>query len=257
MEQPMSNQNVVVKPPVQLVLAVVVVGGIFYMLGQYIASQPQRVQQETEAKREIAVQGQGEVEARPNVATVTLGVQTGPQTSAKIALDLLTQKFNAVVKAVKGLDVKDEDIKTTNLSVNPVYDYSNGRQTVRGFEASESITVKIRDLDAIGQVVAVSTAEGVNQVGGVTFEIDDPAAVEAEARAKAIADARQNAQALAKELDVNLGRVKAFSATRDTPPGPVFEKATLEAVGGDAAAPVVPAGSTTVSAQVTITYELR
>lgn len=242
----------------QHIFIAVVIAGLFYVGGQYVASQPQRVEQEVAANREITVSGEGKVTATPDVALVVLGVTTGPQTTAEAATDLLAQRFAAVVAAVKAEGVEEDDIKTTNLSINPVYDFTTDRQTIRGFEASESIEVKVRDVDKVGAVVSRATQEGVNQAGGIQFVIDDPEDLQRQARAEAIADAKKNADALVRELGVNLGRVKAFSAGGAVPPPmPFYTTAELKAAdarGGDL---TVPSGTNEVSAQVQVTYELR
>ena len=251
-----DTRNLIVKPPAHLALAAVALGGLLYIVGQYIASQPQRIQKETEAKREIIVQGRGEVQGKPDVARMTLGVETSAQPTAKVALDILSRRFDAVVAAVKALGIQDNDVTTTNLSIQPQYDYTNGRQILRGFEASEQIEVKIRDLGKIGEVLARTTIEGVNQAGGIAFEIDDPEKLQEEAEEKAIKDARENGERLADTLGVRLGRVKAFSVSGETPgPEPLFAARLAEerAVGG----PPVPAGSQDIVVTVSITYELK
>lgn len=254
-----ERHDLVVRPPVQLLLAAVVVGGVFYVVGQYIASQPQRIEQEAEAKREIAVQGRGEVSVRPDVAKITLGLTTGPQPTAKAALDGLAKKFQGIVAAVKSQGIKDEDVKTSNFSIQPVYDFADGRQTIRGFEATESLEVKIRDLDKIGDVLAKTTAEGVNQAGGISFEIDDQDQARDQAEEEAIKDARENAERLVKTLGVRLGRVKAYAVSSPPPfPSPLYARAELEgAPGGDQGVPPVPPGTEDIVVTVTVTYELR
>lgn len=253
-----DNRSFIVKPPVQLALIVVVVAGLFYVFGQYVSSQPQRLEKEAELKREITVNGSGEVEGKPDVARLMLGVQTGPQSSAKAALDSLSRRFNAIVAALKALGIKEDDIKTTNFSMNPQYDFQNAPGQIRGFEASENIQVTIHDLDTIGEVIAKTTQEGVNQIGGVTFEIDDPDALQTEAQEKAIEDARKHAEQLAKALGVRLGRVKTFSVSSPNQPIPIFAERAVDAVGGSApVAPPIPVGISEITAMVTITYELR
>ena len=235
-------------------VGLVVVAGLFYLMGQYIASQPQRIQQESAAQREINVQGKGEVIAKPDVARLSLGVQIDTPPSAKHALELLTQKFSAVVQALKTAGIKEADIKTTNVAVNPVYDFQ-GTQTLKGFGASETVEVTIRDLDKVGDVLAQATAQGVNQAGGVSFEVDDPTALQEEVQSKAIQDAEQKAKRLSKLLGVSLGPVKAFKVDEaPTLPGPVPMRAgAAEGVGG----PPVPAGTQSITTTVTVTYELR
>jgi len=240
-------------------LAVLVaLGGLLYVGGQYVASQPQRAEQEVAANREITVTGQGKVLAAPTIAQVTLGVTTGPQASAEAAMDLLTRRFTAVVEAVRAEGVEEDDIKTTNLAVNPVYDFREGTQTIRGYEATESIEVKVRDLDKVGAIIGRATQEGVNQAGGIQFVIDDPEDLQREAEGQAIADAKKNAEALAEDLNVSLGRVKTFSTAPTAPSFPPFypvaELKATDARGGDLP---VPTGTNEISATVQITYELR
>jgi uncharacterized protein YggE len=239
-------------------LPAVIVGGLFFIAGQYVASQPQRAEQEVAAERQITVQGTGKVTAVPDVGIITLGVTTGPQASAEAATQVLSERFSAVFDAVQEFDIAEEDITTTNLTVTPVYDFRDGQQTLRGFEASESVRIKVRDIDQVGGIVTAGTSQGANQVGGISFEIDDPDALQEEAQAAAIADARENAEELAGALDVGLGRVKTFEASFGAPPQPpFFARAALEGVGGDAVSPPVSEGSQDVTATVTITYELR
>ncbi|MEX1997582.1 MAG: SIMPL domain-containing protein [Candidatus Andersenbacteria bacterium] len=238
-------------------LGFVIVAGLFYLAGQYIASAPQRASQEQEAERQITVSGRGEVHSRPDIAYLTLGVNTGVRPSAEEALGHLSDRFTAVVTAVKGAGVAEDDITTTNVSINPVYDYVEGRQILRGFEAQESIRVKIRELNRIGEVLTRSTIEGVNQAGGISFAIDDAEALQQEAQEQAIADAQEKAEQLARALQVRLGSVKSFSSSPSPQDPPIlYERAALEAAGSAAALPVPP-GSQDIVAQVTITYELR
>ncbi len=235
-------------------VGVVVLAGLFYLAGQYITSQPQRIKQETEANREISVQGTGEVTSKPDVARLTLGVQIEAQPTAKQAIDQLATKFSAVQKALEATGIKKDDIKTSNVSVNPAYDFQTGR-TLRGFEANETVTVTIRDLERVGDVLTQGTAAGANQAGGVAFEVDDPTALQEEAQTKAIEDAREKAERLAKTLGVRLGSVKSFKVDAVGGGPPIFGRAEA-AVGGDAKLPV-PSGMEELKATVTITYELR
>lgn len=239
-------------------LVPVVVGGLLYVAGQYVASQPQRVEQEAESMREITVTGRGEVTTRPDVALLTLGVQTGVQPTAETALGILSDRFERVVGAVTAAGVDEDDVTTTNLSITPLYDYRDGRQTLRGFEASESVRVKIRDLSSVGDVLARTTGEGVNQAGGLVFQVDDPAQLQLDAQKLAITDARENAKQLADALGVRLGRVKTFSASGSggEPPIP-FAVAERAAADGSLAGPPVPSGTQDITSTVTVTFMLQ
>ena len=151
------------------VLIPVVVGGLFFVAGQYIASEPQRAEQEVAAQREITVQGAGEVTAVPDIAVATVGLTTGVRPTADEATQALSEQFTAILEAVKNLDVAEDDITTANLSVNPQYDFTNGRQTLRGFEATESVQIKVRQPDQTGAIIAAAAAQGANQIGGGGF----------------------------------------------------------------------------------------
>lgn len=253
------NEQKIIKGKGQLgIITAVIIGGVFYVFGQYLASQPEQVQQEAAAQRQITVEGRGEIQTVPDVAQVTLGVQTGIQPTAEAAMKKLSSTFAAVLKAVKGEGIKDEDIKTTNLTINPQYDYRDGRRMLRGFEASESIQVKIRDFGKISDVLGKTVLEGVNQVGGVSFMVDDPDQLQEEAQEKAIEDARDNAKQLAKALDVRLGNVKSFtSSSSGGVPPPVFARAMLETDASELSGPPVEPGSQEIVATVTITYEIK
>lgn len=239
------------------ILLAVVIGGLFYTLGQYVASEPQRVQKEAGAERTIVVQGEGEVQAVPDVARITLGVQTNVMASAQGAIKSLTGKFTAVVEAVKQGGVDDKDIKTTNLTVRPQYDYRDGRRTLRGFAASESVEITIRDLDKISDVIGKTVMEGVNQVGDISFEIDEPDSLQQEAQELAIKKARENAKQLAKALGVRLGNVKTFTESSQGNNQPVFREAMMAVEDNGVEGPPVEAGSQEVVSKVTITYEIK
>jgi uncharacterized protein len=254
----MNEQNILNKKGQTGIIVAVIVGGIFYVFGQYLASQPEQVQQEAAAQRQITVDGRGEIQTVPDVAQISLGVTTGTQPTAEVAMKKLSSSFDAVLKAVKGEGIKAEDIKTINLNINPQYDYRDGRRALRGFEASESIQVKIRDFGKISDVLGKTVLEGVNQVGGVSFIVDDPDQLQEEAQEKAIEDARDNAKDLAKALGVRLGKVKSFTSTKSGGVNPpVFARAELMVAAEEDSGPPVEAGSQEIVATVTITYELK
>lgn len=246
------------KSPAHLLLVAVLLGGGLYVLGQYVASLPSQAENRVEANRELTVQGRGEVQGKPDVARLSIGIQTGVQPTAKAALDILSRRADAILKAAKE-QVKDEaDMKVTNLTIIPQYDYPEGRTVLRGFEASETIELKIRDLGAIGTVIARATDAGANTVGGISFEIDDPKALEEEAKEQAIEDAQQNAEKLARKLSIKLGRIKSFTAMTSGKDDRRFEAIPL-AAGGAApgVVPPTPSGSQEIIVNVNITYELR
>jgi uncharacterized protein YggE len=188
-------------------------------------------------------------------------VQTGRQTTAKAAIALITKNMTNVVDAVKKLGVEDKDIVTEQFWLNPVYDYVNGSQVPRGFEASQSLSVKVRDLDKTGDVLTAATSAGANQVGSISFGIDNPDSLREQARGKAIEKAKAKAQVLAGNLGMSLGKMTGFSEGGNYPgPQPyMMEKANI-AVGSAPAADLavpVPSGEQNITVTVNLTYELR
>lgn len=237
-------------------MGLVVVGGIFYLAGQYLASAPQRTEQEQKAEREITVRGTGEVKATPDVAEISFGVTTGRMPTAEASVAALTEKFSQVAAVLKEMGIAEKDIETTNLSTHPVYNYRNESQTIDGYESSENVTVTIRETDKVGEIVARVTAAGVNQTGNINFKIDDPANLESKAREEAINDARENAEELVAALGVKLGRVKKFEVVDGMNPPQLFRASALE-VDGLGSGPPVPAGEEEIVATVQVTYELK
>lgn len=236
--------------------ALVAAGGVFYLVGQFIASQPLREQQAEVAERQISVVGRGRVAAEPDIARLTLGVRTGRQESAEAALTALAQSFEKVVAALREVGVAEQDITTADLTTQPLYDYREGRQAILGYEANETVRVTIRDLSQAGRVAAQATAAGANQLTGIQFEIEEPQKLQLEAQKKAVADAQDQAQQLAASLGVKLGKVTSFSASPEFgPPTPVFGRAEALDVGGDA--PPVPAGTQDVVMIVNVSYEIK
>ncbi|HLD25769.1 MAG TPA: SIMPL domain-containing protein [Candidatus Andersenbacteria bacterium] len=238
----------------------VVIGGLFYLAGQYLASQPLREGQQDKAERQITVTGRGEVTAKPDIARVMLGVQTGVHPTAEAALTALAESFENVVAALQAAGVAEDDIATSNLSTQPLYDFNNGRQTLRGYEANETVRVTVRDLGQAGTIAARATEAGANNLGGIQFEIDEPQKLQLEAQQKAIADAREQADQLAESLNVKLGKLTSFSSSGEGgPPVPYFAREAALGQGGDAAvsAPPVPEGTQDVVMTVTVSYEIK
>ena len=132
-------------------------------------------------------------------------------------------------------------------------------QVLRGYQVSQSVTVKIRDLAKVGDILAAAGEGGANQVSGLSFSIDDPESLKQEARIKALENAKTKAEALASVAGVSLGKIVSFSESSMTPP--VMYKSIDASLGmGGAAAvpsPTVEAGSMDIVLDVTVSYEIR
>lgn len=249
----MDEHLLKLSPPLWLPIVVVLLAGGSYVVGKTIEV---RGYQPTL----ISVDGEGKVTAVPDIAELTFGVATGPQKTAKAAMDSLTKSMNAAFDAVKALGIEEKDISTESLYLNPSYDWNDGRQTLRGYEANQQLRVKVRDLDKVSDVLSAATNAGANQAGGVSFTIDDPQALRAQAREEAIQNAQERAEVLAGQLGVRIKKLQNFSEGGGYPPPmPYMAKTMMEGAGGevaDAGVPLPP-GEQEIQVNVSLTYEVE
>lgn len=236
-----------------VILLTVVLAGMFYLSGQRIAAR-----QESATPPTITVTGDGKVSATPDIASLSFGVQTGRRASAKEALAVLSKQMNAAFDAVKKEGIAEKDISTEQFSLSPVYDWSNNRQNLIGYEANQWLRVKVRDLDKVADVLTAATNAGANQAGNVDFTIDDPEKAMADAREKAIERAKDRAETLAKQLGLKLGAITSYSESTGgyTPPIAMMKREAYGAMDAAASAPM-PVGEQDVNISVTITYALQ
>lgn len=203
----------------------------------------------------ISISGEGRVFAKPDIGRINLGI-TSEASTVDAAQQKATETSNRIHGAIKGEGVEEKDIKTTNYSINPMYNYPDGVQKLRGYQVSQNFEVKIRNLSNSGKIISVATAAGANQIGGLSFTTEDPTTLMSEAMAKAIEDARKKGSELAQRLGVRLGKVIGFYESG--PIGPVFYE-SFAGKGGDIGrpAPEVPVGENEIVVNVTITYQIK
>ena len=197
----------------------------------------------------LSVSGEGKVVLTPDIADVSLGV-TVQRDKVTAARDEAGRIMQAVIAALRGLGIADADIKTTQLYVSPMYNYNNSQQ-ISGYQMSNIVSVHVRDLTKLADVIDQSVAAGATDVQGVTFDVSDSAAAEQDARTAAVKDARAHADVLAAAAGVTITGVQSISETTATPwpwPGVGFAR--------DAAAaptPVQP-GSAELTIDVAVVY---
>lgn len=217
----------------------------------------------------ISVQGQGEVFAVPDIAMFTFSV-VEEKTTVNEAQTVATEKGNQAIAYLEDNGIEDKDIKTVNYSVQPQYDYIRqecregfcppGERQLRGFEVRQTVQVKVRDTESAGNLLSGLGEIGVSQVSGLNFTIDDDEQLKQDAREQAIADAKEKAQTLAQDLDVDLVRIINFHESGNVPMRERYDDAAL-GMGGDGAAeqsaPALPTGENKITSNVSITYEIR
>jgi uncharacterized protein YggE len=195
----------------------------------------------------ITVVGQGTTRAEPDVARITIGVETTGETVNEAVAENET-RMAAVLDALKAEGIKDSDIQTTHYSIQvDRYPEPTPRAlAAEGGEAEEAkptyrvsnmANVTVRDLDTVGDVLDAVVEAGANSIWGVNFTLDDPEAAQAEARADAVADAQARAEALAELSGVTLGPVMSISEVVSGSPMPVALSMERVASGGGSISP--------------------
>jgi len=212
--------------------------------------------QSSQYKNVISVSGQGKVVAKPDIGQVSLSVISDAATVAASQKDN-SDKMNKVTQAMKDAGVKEEDLKTTSYSIMPRYQYTSGRSDIIGYEAIQTMDIKVRDLSKVGDILSKAAAAGANQVGSLTFTFDKPDALQSQARQEAIAQAKQKANDLASGLGVSLGKITSFYENSGGQPIPMYASDMLgKGVGGGSSVPQIQTGQNEIIIDVNITYEI-
>ena len=211
-----------------------------------------------ETVRSINVNGTGRVKAQPDVADVQIGV-TKEGEDAQAAAELAAIAMDAVIKALIDSGVAEADIQTTNLNLNPSYNYNTDPPKVVGWQASNTVNATVRDIEAIGDVVDAAVKAGANTVHGISFRVDDPTEFQAIARSEAVKDAEAKAFQLASEAGVNIIGVITITESGGQAPQPLFlsrGEMAFDMEESAASTPVLP-GEVELSVNVSIQYEIE
>jgi len=214
----------------------------------------------------ISFSGKGEVTAVSDIASLNINL-TKDAATTKEAQKLLNDSITKTLSYLKEKKIEDKDIKSEYGGLTPKYSYGQvscftypcpqNDPKIIGYTASQSIVVKIRDVDSASDIRTGLAALGVTDINGPTFSIDNEDSIKDQARALAIKDAQEKAEVLAKELGIKLGDVANFS---DNSAGnttyPMYKTMAAESVSADVA-PVLPKGENKITSNVTITYEIK
>ncbi len=179
---------------------------------------PALAQSNTEKKGIIDIQAAGEVVTKPDMAQVTSGVVTDGET-ARDALSANTAAMEQLVDILKQAGIEDRDIQTSNFSVSPRYVYSNRKDAngydlppkIVGYQVSNNVSVRVRDLAILGQVLDKAVTVGANTISNINFGVSDTSELLNTAREQAMANAVAKAKLYAKAAGVELGRVMTIS----------------------------------------------
>lgn len=214
---------------------------------------------EAERPRIVSVSGQGEVQAEPDQAIVTLGVE-----SRKLKLEEaraeVTKTIEAVLKLTRDLKIDQKYVRATRINVQPEYNWDNNarERNLIGYFVSRQIEVDLRDLDKLGALLEKATDLGVNQLGDPRLESSKRRDLERDALAKAVQDARLNAEAVAKAAGAKLGAARTISASSGYVPMPMMSRGKTMAMAAesDQAAQTYQSGQMTFNGNVQVEYDL-
>ncbi len=248
-----NNLNNLYKILTVLALIACVIGVIFafnlFREGKLIGSSASNV---------ISVTGKGEMDVKPDTSSITLTIRESGK-DAKEGEGKISAKTTKFLASIKSL-IEEKDIKTESYNSYPRYAYPvNQIAKIDGYEMSQVITLKVRDLKNVGKVLELITTAGINEVAGPNYEIDNIEKYKSDTRALAIKDAKEKVEVLAKQLGVDVVRIVSFSEGNDyVPPmymrGDMMMKATMQE---SVPAPQLPVGENKVSSNVTITFEIK
>lgn len=204
--------------------------------------------------------GEGKVNTQPDIAIVSMGLSV-QKYKVSDAQKESSEKMNAFINKIKEMGVESKDIKTENYNIYTQYDWTSGRQIFKGYELSQNVKIKIRDLDKISDIISLAGDYNLNQVGNLTFDIDNKEEFIKQAREEAIQKAKENAIKTADELGIELGRIISFSESSGTPQ--IYNgyrlmdstKAMNESAAG--AVSQIESGSADIIVNVNIGYELQ
>ena len=210
---------------------------------------------------QFSVSATGRVFAKPDIANLIVGVKTEAKFTAALAVKENTAKMNEIIKALKDIGIEEKDIQTTNYNLSPVYDWTDKTgQRLKGYEVNQNINIKIRDLDKIGDAIAKTTEKGANQIGNISFTIDDEFALRNEARAEAIKKAKEKAESIVGATGIKLGKIVNVYENQVYYPSAINysnKEMSLGIGGGAVPAPDIQAGENEVVVEATVVWEVR
>jgi len=217
---------------------------LFALVGGVLVLAPAQASEKT-----VTVTGEATVGVAPDTAIIRIGVSSQEKT-AREAGEANAKQMTLVLAAIKAGGIAERDIQTSRLSLQPQYDPNKGGTArLTGFQATNQVTVRLRDIDNLPAVLDRAISAGANEMSGIEFMVSEQSKLLDQARDDALADARRKAELYAKAAGAKLGQVVSISEE-----GPTPQPRPIQAVRAGAV-PVAP-GEQTLRAIVSVSYEL-
>lgn len=204
----------------------------------------------TSAKKVISTTGEATISVTPDMAVLTLGVQSTDK-DVKVAYNDNKTKMDAILKELSNLGIEKKDIKTTTFSVNPNYDWSDGSSKLIGYNVTNLVTVKIRDLSKVGIVLESAILQNSNAINGLEYKVSDNSKNYKAALRLAIKNAKEKALEMADELGYSKVTPVAVRENSVSEIGPImYDKAMLSTAGA-------PVSNGTVEIKATVSVDFQ
>jgi uncharacterized protein YggE len=202
----------------------------------------------------LSISTQAQASQAPDVATLSAGVVT-QAADGNAAMRQNAEQMTRVLAALKAAGVADKDVQTSGINLHPQYHYQdNQAPKITGYQASNTVSVKLREVARLGRVLDALVASGANQINGPDFGIDQPEPLYDQARLKALKLARERAQTYASALDLRVRRIVSINEGGGAMPSPMPRMAMMKAEAFDSTP--VAAGESSVSVNLDVVFEL-
>lgn len=232
---------------------------IFIFLGLFLYTSlagpiPFSVNSITTTKTNLfSTSGEGKASGIPDMAQLSIGVTKTASTVAA-AQEQANTTANKIITDLKNLGIAEKNIKTTNYSVTPNYDFTRGAQNISGYTVTQSLEISISPIDIANKAVDAATGDGANLVGGITFTFSDKTKkdLETKARTEAVKMAKEKAQSLASATGIKLGKIVDVQESNGFEPRPIMMAQSLEAKSADTQ---LQPGENSITINITLSYE--
>lgn len=200
--------------------------------------------------------GEGKIKAAPDTARAEIGLTTEGKDTITVQNEN-SAKINSVIKFLKDRGIGEADIKTSNYSLSPKYEYNKGKSSLVGYILNQNLTVTVRNLDKIGEILDGSVKNGANRIDSVSLFVDKPEELKNKAREEAIKIAKEKAMLASEIAGLRLGRLVGLNEGFSGEP-PIFFEALGKGFGGEVApSPQIEPGSQEIKVSVTLTYLIK
>ena len=204
----------------------------------------------------LSVSAEASAHRVPDVATLSTGVVT-QAADANAAMRTNAQQMDKVMAAIRAAGIAERDVQTSGINLNPQYKYvENAPPSIVGYQASNTVNVKVRDLSKLGKVLDAFVEQGANQINGPSFEVDKPDEAYDEARVAAIRKAQARAQTYADALGLKLRRIISIGEGGASFPRPMPMLRAMAADAGFAKETAISPGESTLSVNIEVVFEL-